>query len=248
MATTAEIAATARAMLRDFPQYFEAEEGPLNTLTIRLPHPLVSPHSLQVYVIEDGTSTLTDKWILDERNGLLKLTDEAMLGRTVVVAGYYYTWFSDSDLEMHAELVIAEMSYGTDTDIEDVAPVVAEVIAIGTVVRALWSLMLEFSFDIDVSTPEGMFIPARQRFQQVQQALQYWEAEFNNKSAALNIGLNSIEVFRLRRVAYMTGRYVPVYREREFDDPRPPERLYPAIPHGVPPSSEGESDIEEFLR
>ena len=48
----------------------------------------------------------------------------------------------------------------------------------------------------------------------------------------LNMGLGSLDQYRLRRVAYTTGRYVPVYRDREFDDPRPPERLYPAIPEG----------------
>lgn len=244
----AQIVGLARGMLRDFPIYFETEEGPLNVLTIRLPHPLVSPQALQVYVVDQGTSMLTDQWTLDERNGLLKLTDESFLGKIILVAGYHYTWFSDSDLAMQAELAAMEITYGTGQEVDDLSGVVAEVAAIGTVVRSLWSLMLEFSFDIDVSTPEGMFIPARQRFQQVQAALQYWEAEYNNKAAALNIGLNSIEIFRLRRVAYMTGRYVPVYKEREFDDPRPPERLYPSIPHGVPPSSEGESEIEEFTR
>ena len=37
-------------MLRDFPLYFEVEVGPLNTLTIRLPHPLIMSSSLQVYL------------------------------------------------------------------------------------------------------------------------------------------------------------------------------------------------------
>jgi hypothetical protein len=46
------------------------------------------------------------------------------------------------------------------------------------------------------------------------------------------MGLSALEQYRLRRVAKMTGRYVPVYIDREFDDPRPPERVYPPIPEG----------------
>ena len=48
--SVATIAGTARAMIRDFPKYFEVELGPLNVLTIRLPHPLVSAASMQVFL------------------------------------------------------------------------------------------------------------------------------------------------------------------------------------------------------
>jgi hypothetical protein len=250
----AEISTTARSMLRDFPKYFEVEEGPLNVLTIRLPHPLVSPAMLQVYIGSPGadpgdpmTTTATQAWSLDDRNGLLKLTDEEVLNKQVLVSGYYYTWFSDSDMEMHAHQMADEILYNAEGDYDDLDGVMGEVTAIGTVVRALWSLMLEFSFDIDVSTPEGMYIPARQRFQQVAQALTYWENEFNQKAAALNIGLNAIGIGRLRRVARLTNRYVPVYQEREFDDPRFPKRLYPAIPREVPPGPERSDDIIEVV-
>ena len=35
---------------RDYPLYFEIDAGPLNVLTIRLPHPLIMSSSLQVYL------------------------------------------------------------------------------------------------------------------------------------------------------------------------------------------------------
>ena len=111
-------------------------------------------------------------------------------------------------------------------------------------------LATELSLDIDVSTPEGIFIPARQRFTQVMQMIQYWEGEYKGKAAMLNIGLDRLEIFRLRRVAYMTNRYVPVYREREFDDPRWPERLFPDIPWGDPNRDDEveQSSVEEIYR
>jgi hypothetical protein len=234
--SVAEIASTARTYLRDFPKYFEVEVGPLNVLTIRLPHPLVSPQSMQVF-LNDGTTTVkTTAWELDERNGLLKLTEESALNKRATISAYHYTWFIDSDLTMHATQAAEEVVYASDGDINQIDGIYTEVTAMGAVVRALWSLALEFSFDIDVSTPEGMFIPARQRFSQVIQMMQYWEGEYTSRANALNIGLGALEVFRLRRVSYTTNRYVPVYNEREIDDPRPPKRLYPPIPDGSLPA------------
>jgi hypothetical protein len=252
MASVDEMVAGARVFLRDYPNYFEIDEGPLNVLTIRLPHPIVARGSLQVYLtdpaVQPPTTAVTTDWQLDERNGLLKITNTDALGDQVLVAGYYYTWFSDADLQFHIEQVLHEFTYSGTLDESLLSPIVVETIEMGGVVHALWSLATELSLDIDVSTPEGMFIPARQRYQQVLQMMQYWEAQYAQKQAMLNVGLGALEIYRLRRVARMTGRYVPVYREREFDDPRPPERLYPPIPHGVPsnPTEEAVDVIERW--
>lgn len=243
----AEIAVTARTLLRDFPHFFETELGPLNTLSIRLPHPLVSSASLQVYVWNDPTSTLTTSWALDERNGILKITDEDLLSGRVLISGYHYTWFTDTDLGIAAKMAADEALYNTSGSYDTLDGVVGEVVAMGAVVRALWSLSTELSLDIDVSTPEGMFIPARQRFQQVLQMMQYWEGQYTTRAAELNIGLGQLEVFRLRRVAKLTNRYVPVYLEREFDDRRYPQRIYPTIPDGTMQSIEASEDIIDVV-
>jgi hypothetical protein len=248
MATIDDLTAGARTFLRDYPQYFEVDEGPLNVLTIRLPHPLIMSSSLQVYLTtptNPPVTSLSTAWSLDDRNGLLKLTETTDLGKRAVVAGYHFSWFSDADLAFHVGKAVNEITY-SGTSLDDMPPVVADVIQLGGVISALWSLAMELMLDIDVSTPEGMFIPARQRYNQVLQMLQNYEQQYEDKAAMLNIGLHALEQYRLRRVAYMTGRYVPVYRDREFDDPRPPERLYPEIPEGVPPSGPTEDFLESF--
>jgi hypothetical protein len=244
-ASISDIASGARTFLRDFPMYFEVDQGLLNTLTIRLPHPLISPETVTVYTTTPPvppatapTTAVTKAWQLDDRNGLLKITDEGLLNKAVLVSGYHFSWFLDSDLSFHASQVLAEFSYSGNVTLNTMAPAQLEVTMLGTVVRALWSLSMELMLDIDVNTPEGMMIPARQRYMQVLQMLGPFEAEFQTKADLLGLGLGALEVFRLRRVSYTTGRYVPVYRDREFDDPRWPDRLYPPIPWGVPPSQD----------
>ena len=103
--SVATIASTARTFLRDYPKYFEVELGPLNVLTVRLPHPLIMASSVQAYVTippvppaTESTTALTTAWQLDDRNGLIKFTDATLLGKRVLIAGYHYTWFSDSEL------------------------------------------------------------------------------------------------------------------------------------------------------
>jgi hypothetical protein len=256
--TVESIALSARNMLRDFPNFFEVDLGPLQMSTIRLPHPNVDADTLQVYTAAqpgpNGSATnLTmtavpdDEWVLDERNGLVKFTSSAYQGQRVFVAGYHFEWFITQDLEFNASLVVAEhMFQRTDQTLGTISPVELDVIAMGTVVRALWALVTDFSTDIDVNSPEGMFIPARQRFQQVWQMLQYWEGQYSDRAKSLNVGLSNIDIFNLRRVSRMTNRYVPVYVSREYDDHNPPQRVYPPIPTLVtsePGSGSGDNEV-----
>jgi len=235
-----------RELLRDFPIYFEAEQGPLNTLTIRLEHPYVS-QALQVFITDVTAdpivSTATTAWELDERNGLLKLTDPSFIGKRVLIAGYHYKWFTDSDLQGHVGDVVSEFTYDTSNGAEDLSDVEADVAAMGAVTRALWSLSIELALDIDVSTPEGMFIPAHQRYAQVTAMMQHWEQQYTDRAASLNVGLGKMEIYRLRRVAKLTNRYVPVYKDREIDDPTRPDRVYPTIPDL---GGESHADIDVF--
>jgi hypothetical protein len=236
------IVQSARNMLRDFPMFFEIDLGPLATSTVRLPHPMIEGASLQVYTaavppIPDEAEHLTmvpvpeSDWSVDERNGLLKFSTPAYQGQRVLVAGYHYEWFLNDDLEFNASAVVGEHFFQRkETSLDQITPTELDVIAMGTVVRSLWALTSEFSTDIDVNSPEGMFIPARQRFQQVWQMLQHWEGLYNDRAKSLNVGLSNIDIFNLRRVAKMTGRFVPMYKDREYDDHNPPVRVYPEIP------------------
>ena len=263
--TTEGIVESARMMLRDFPRFFEVDHGPLYTSTIRLPHPLVDGSSLQVYAApQPGPDTMdtpvpltaVTEWTCDGRNGLLKFNDATYQGQRVVIAGYHYEWFLNEDLEYSVSQVVAEHTFQRHdiTSLAQLSTVELDVIAMGAVVRSLWWLVTEFSTDIDVNSPEGMFIPARQRYQQVWQMLEYWEKQYDERAKSLNVGLQNIDVFVLRREAKMTGRLVPIYRPREDDDHSPPERVYPQRPTytttepGTATSGTDVSSVEEIGR
>lgn len=228
MTSVSEVASISRNLLRDFGIFFETNfAGSLHS-TLRLPHPLVDADSL-VVIDNDTGDEVTDP-VLNARAGLLKLADPSSHTEGVSVSGMYYQWFLDEDLLLHAQIIVSEHLHNrTGVTLDNISAAEEEVMGIGAVVSALWSLAAEFSTDIDVSSPEGMNIPAHQRFQQLLQLIQFWEKRYNEKAALLNVGLHKTEMFTLRRISRLTNRYVPVYRGREVDDPRRPVRVRPPI-------------------
>lgn len=257
--TVEGIAEAARNFLRDFPIFFEVDLGTVNVSTVRLPHPNIEGATLQVYVSaqpgpyssnEDLTMTAVPStdWTVDERNGLLKFNTVAYQGKRCFVAGYHYEWFLNSDLMFHASTMVSEHVFQREINsLSEMPPVELEILAMGTVMKSLWTLVTEFSTDIDINSPEGMFIPARQRFQQVWQMLQYWESQYEDRSRSLNVGLHNIDIFNLRRVSRMTNRFVPMYKAREYDDHNPPERYYPPIPSGMT-TADGNTETGSDIR
>lgn len=237
--SAADLGNKARNLLRDFPVFFEESYTPLTTPTIRLQHPLVT--ELVMRSVEDGG--MDDGFILDRRNGVVQIKDPASLEPGVSFSGYHYEWFLEEDLEFFSEMIMTELANNRPefSTWSSFSPVQLNVAAMGTVVYALFSLMTDLSTDIDVSTPEGMMIPAHMRFQQVMQMYQFWKAQYAEKAAMLNIGLEAIEIGVLRRVSWTTGRLVPIFRDREVDDPRPPVRVFPDIPAIVSGPEEGGS-------
>ena len=237
--TTVALADRARNMIRDFPAYFEEIHQPLPGPTVKLSRMMVG--TLEVRSVSTGQAVAASGYSLDTRNGVLRFSDAGALSDGVQINGYYYEWFLPEDLEYFADIAVAEHLHGR-TDIiglEGFSPEEQHATAILAVATALGSLLTELALDFDVSTPEGMMIPAHMRFQQVQQLFQYWSAQYAQKAAMLNLGLERMEIFDMRRVARLTNRLVPEFRNREIDDPRPPVRVFPAIPPKVHSPEEG---------
>lgn len=244
---------TSRTYMRDHKRFFQStvsrQDG---SRTYQLPHPNVSPAGLYVTAV-GGTSVYegrpnaagTDEvfgYQLDERNGLLRIstpiTGGFPAGSYLNVEGYYYTWVTDEDLVFFVENIVAEHQYHRpEFVLSTVSDVEADAIALGSAVEALWSQLIEFSRDIDISTPEAVSVPATQRYRQLEDLLfssNGLASKYKEKAALLNVGLDKAEMFHLRRISRTTGRLVPVYKSREWDDASRPLRLFPPNPTNLP--------------
>lgn len=237
-----EITSKARTYIRDDGKLWSATLVSSGTLQpLRLPHTNVNATSV-VAIRADTNATLVQgtDYSIDARNGwFMPLTIFAQ-GLKIYTRGLFYEWFSDDQLNAYAEIVFddyaqSEGGLAKFVDmLQDVdKPAVKNLLAMAVVVEALWSLLTELARDIDVTTPEAN-IPASERYRQVYQLLLYWQEKLEERSQILNLGLHKIEMFTLRRISMTTGRLVPLYVEREFDDTGYPVRVKPLIDTGGP--------------
>jgi hypothetical protein len=164
----------------------------------------------------------------------------------IMVEGDYYEWFTPSDLTFYSDHAITlTLSNVHGVTMQNAGPALVEVIGLATLVHSLWGLLTEFSRDVDVIASESVHIPASQRFRMVQSLLTQWEAEYQKNAQALNIGIDRIEVFNLRRRSRTTERLVPVYRERDIGDFGPLERVWNTTDDGVIDLEEQDDELRE---
>lgn len=241
MATKQEIITTARNYLRDHPRFLQETYNSVSR-TVDLGKPNIDSTTLWVRVLSSDGSTSTPTFSLDERNGLLRLSTELLPTDTLMVEAYYYEWLLPSDMDFYADMAINLNTHNLKTPLENLAPAVADVVGIHTLIQALWGLMSEYSRDIDVITSESVHVMASQRYRMVSSLLQYWTDEYNKRAHALNIGLERLEVVNLRRVSRTNNRLVPLYKPREVGDYGPIERIFPDIDEGVISVEDDEDD------
>ena len=244
MAALTDVETTARNYLRDFPRFFQLDFDATGR-TFDLGHLNIDSTKLWVATYAGGTTTqlTTSQFSLDDRNGLLRLATTPSAGTKVLVEGYYFEWLLPADLTFYATLALNQHMHNLDMDKEQLTAVVKDVIGIDAMIESLWGLMTEYSRDIDITTSEAVHIPASQRFRMIQQLLQYWTAEYEKKARALNIGLDRIEVFNLRRTSCTTNRLVPIQKSRELGDYGPIERIYSPIDDGEITIAEEQDDL-----
>lgn len=247
MATITDIETIARTYLRDFPKFFQTTFEVAGR-TYDLGHTNIDSDSLWVATYTTGGATTelsSSAYSLDERNGILRLSTLPSSGSKVMVEGYFYEWVTPSDLSFYSRRAFEKHVKSLNIAIEEMSDVLINAIGIAAIVECLWALVTEYSRDIDVITSESVHIPASQRFRMVQGLLAQWENEYQRHATALNIGIDRIEVFSLRRTSRTTNRLVPLYKPKEFGDYSPLERLWPDIDSGVIDREVREDNLRE---
>jgi hypothetical protein len=189
-------------------------------------------------------------YVIDPFNGSVVLTAPLAAGDRLYVTGYRHRFFDDETIDQFIEEAFVQVTHGrhtvttnisaygyrTYTEWSYVYDTLPEVEILPTVllakVQALWVLATDSSYDIDINA-DGAGIPRSERYRQILGQIQADTARFNDMAEALNIGIHRIEITTLRRVARMTGRLVPVYVEKEYDDHALPIRVLPGVDHGT---------------
>lgn len=252
MADRAKILSRVRTELGDFSMAFRdvfLGTGELDS------YDLSAINVSDVTVTAKAGSTVTalappGDFTLDARAGRILLASSyAPLPDAVVltVTGNSFGMFSDDDLNMLMdEAILLHASgrtirrryrdpngfirYDDEPMTLEALPAVEELpLALLVALNALWVLATDAAGTTDVNTSDGTHVDRRGRYEQIIHQIGLVEERYQEICASLNVGLNRIEMFDLRRVSRTTGRLVPVFKAQEYDDFSLPVRKIPAV-------------------
>lgn len=168
-------------------------------------------------------------------------------GDNLLVSGLAGGMFSDDELALFINDAVLQHTLGRfvktrfrDTngfiryvdnpmDLSNVPSVEGVLIALRAAIEALWALATDASTDVDISSADGTTVPRTQRYRQLRQQIDGMTERYNQLCNMLNVGLNRIEMSKIRRVSRTTNRLVPIFVDREYDDYELPKRQLPVI-------------------
>jgi hypothetical protein len=172
---------------------------------------------------------------VEESTGILILDTVPADGDEITVSGNYYRYFTDPEISTLVENALTQHTNGKKDSVGrpltiDNLPVVDEYpLVVYSVTLALYTLATDAAFDIDVQAPDGVTIPRAERYRQLMQMVETRQQQYRELCSYLGVGMYSIDVFSLRRVSKMTGRYVPSYVPQEVDDAQNTDTYSPRL-------------------
>lgn len=178
-------------------------------------------------------------YTLDPRSGTVSMNPSALPppnDATLTFTGMNNQFYADSELDLFIHSAALKHTHSAETlqryidstgfrqylysdaTVDTIAPVEYHPLALLAAVEALEVIQADMSYDIDVSTAEGTTLPRTQRFRNVSGLIEVKQKKYDDLCAMLGVGLGRIEVFTMRRVSRQTGKLVPVWVDREYDE------------------------------
>lgn len=253
MATVSDIIGRLRTELGDPVQPFRTSalcDG--ETVQFDLPKQQINPGSETVVVVSGAnTTTLTSPsgYTMDYTLGQLVLASAPANNATVMVTGNCWAMFADADLAVYVQDAVNEHCFNrtiserrrdefgfivyreTALGLYNLPAIEEPLVTLLATSHALFTLANDAATDASIQTAEGTVIDRATRYQQVMNQISAVMERYQEFCAQLNVGLDRIETLQLRRTSQTTGRLVPIFKPREYDDPRCGQRELPPIDH-----------------
>lgn len=194
----------------------------------------------------DVTSTA---YTVNSALGKLILGQPIPVNAILIVSGTSWALFSDLDLyriilescEQHVYGQEIEERYRdahgfidyreTPKTLQNLPAVEEPLVVMLSVINCLWAMASDAASDSNVQTAEGTTIDRTTRYEHLMQHITALTQRYQDYCGQLNVGLYRMESLQLRRTSRTTGRLVPLFRPREFDDHRWPLREIPPVDH-----------------
>jgi len=215
-----------------------------------LPKQHLESRTVQVILVNNAVETTLAEGVdytLDSFNGMVTLASPLPNGATLTIYGQAWAMFSDEEL---ARIVIYSakqhcyhqtiteryrdkfgfISYREEPKmLQNLPPVEEPLLVMLATLNTLWVLANDAATDANITTAEGTDIDRVGRYRQLMDHIADLQERYERYAGQLGVGVFRMEVINLRRVSRTTGRLVPLFRDREYDDHRWPVRELPAI-------------------
>lgn len=240
-----------RMEIGDPPRAFKTSSiGDGLTSDYDLPKQNIDLDTLDVSVL-NGSSITTlvngPDFQVDEHQGFLQLSSPVPSGALLITSGTAWGLFTDRELRRYIRESLRQHTKGRtikermwtaqgfisyrETEISlDNLPLIEEpLLVMLSTINVLWTLANDAATDTDIQTAEGTNVDRLGRYRQLIGHVAELTERYQEYCGQLNVGMYRTETTKLRRVSKTTGRLIPVFEDREYDDARWPVRLLPNI-------------------
>ena len=251
-----------RLELADRESTFEAAVEGTGGWTTRYELPVrhIEPYSVSVRVWDSSDNSNValqpgNDFTMDAFEGSITLANPLSPTQTLVVNGTRATFFEDVILDEFLRTAFIQLTYGrTETTLAtapngyrlyanvpydwDTLPEIEWLpLILMAKIQGFWVLATDMAYQVDINV-DGASIPVTERYRQMMSQITADTLRLKEITQNLNIGLERIEQQTLRRISRTTGKLVPVYVEKEYDDYSLPQRVLPGIDRDVDEGTE----------
>lgn len=215
-----------------------------------LPKQNIDIDTLSVQVLDGATLTTLGNgpdYQISSEQGFLQLTNPVPYGAKLIAQGTAWGLFTDRDLRGFIEDSVHQHCHGRtitermrtfqgfisyreeEINLYNLPEIEEPLVITLATINVFWTLANDAATDTDIQTAEGTNVNRLGRYRQLMDHIQDLTEKYERYCGQLNVGLYRNEVVKLRRLSRTTGRLVPIFKEREYDDHRWPTRELPQI-------------------
>lgn len=240
-----------RMEIGDPPRSFQTSSiGDGMTSDYDLPKQNININTLSVSIVNGVTTTSLIQgpdYQINTDQGYLQLSKPVPNGALLVTSGTAWGLFTDEDLEKFIRESSRQHCHGrtrkermrtsrgfityreVPMDLFNIPEIEEPLLVMLSTINVLWTLANDAATDTDIQTAEGTSVDRLGRYRQLIGHIAELQERYERYCGQLNVGAFRTETRKLRRVSKTTGRYVPVFEDREYDDARWPVRELPNI-------------------
>jgi hypothetical protein len=240
-----------RSEIGDKPKPFRnLAQGDNITSWVDLIQPNVNQIGFSITLVNgsiDTTLATPADYTVDAENGQIFFTRPLPLGSQAIIQGTTYGMFSDSELLNPLRDALTWHCHGrtiseryadrhnfityrqTPINLTNLPPEEELPLVVLCALNVYWMLADDMALDVNIQTADSTSVDRTARYSQVMHHISELTDRYKELCSVFNIGPYRWESLNLRRVSQTTGRLVPLFRAREFDDHQYPTRLLPPI-------------------